>query len=353
VFLNRGYSTLLASCLPRPPMVELNDQDYMVPLRAFFVTFAAAFATPRDPFHRYSVLVGTNAAAALRPRVGLTALVALWMDDFDANTALSKLNRTSVFAAVATVLLVDTTGSLVAAYSNLIAAGNKHGNHEGILRGFGDGLGDCPGQHYCGALGECGVPLRVDLLHAVCDQPAKRTLCGLKAGNGKYHACFGYSINYTTLQKPFQACAECRAILFDSDDAPPPCPHCHAWTLPTHDQHLPYAMPLIQELQTVLPALHALNQGGGPLTMDTLLATWDECWADLQDGRLSVNEVEAKLDLVCIDRRFGKKFNFLVDSITRYFTNVPGKCEYGKRWYATRTLSCITRLLRSARATCS
>jgi hypothetical protein len=45
VFLDRGYSTSLALCLPRPPMVELNDQDYMVPLQAF-VTFAAAFATP-------------------------------------------------------------------------------------------------------------------------------------------------------------------------------------------------------------------------------------------------------------------------------------------------------------------
>jgi hypothetical protein len=197
VFFDRGYSTSLALCLPRPPIVELNDQDYMVPLRAF-VTFVTAFATPRDPFHCYSVLVGTNAAVELRPPVGLTALVALWMDDFDANTGLSKLNRTSAFAAVATVLLVNTTGSLVAAYSNLIAAGNKHGDHEGILRGFGDGLGDCPGQHYCGALGKC-VPLRVDLLRAMCDQPAKRALCGLKAGNGKYHACFGYSINYATL----------------------------------------------------------------------------------------------------------------------------------------------------------
>jgi hypothetical protein len=144
VLLDRGYSTSLASCLPRPPMVGLNDQDYMVPLRAF-VTFAAAFATPPDPFHRYIVLVGTHVTAALRPQVGLTALVSLWMDDFDANTALSKLNRTGVVATVATVLLVNTTGSLVAAYSNLIAAGNKHGNHEGILRGFGDGLGDCPG----------------------------------------------------------------------------------------------------------------------------------------------------------------------------------------------------------------
>jgi hypothetical protein len=73
VFLDRGYSTLLASCLPRPPIVELNDQDYMVPLRVFG-TFAAAFATPRDPFDRYSVLVGTHAATALRPPVGLTAL---------------------------------------------------------------------------------------------------------------------------------------------------------------------------------------------------------------------------------------------------------------------------------------
>jgi hypothetical protein len=270
VFLDQGYSTLLASCLPRPPMVELNDQDYMVPLRAF-VTFVAAFATPHDMFQRYSVLAGTHAIAALRPQVGLTALVALWMDDFDANTALSKLNRTSVFATVATVLLVDATGSLVATYSNIVAACNKHGNHKGILRGFG-------GQHYCGALGHC-VPLRVALLHAVCDQPGKRGLFGLRAGNGKYHACFGYSINYATLQKPFPDCAEYRGILFDSDDAPPTCPHCHAWTLPTHEHHMPYAMPLIPELQTALPALHALNQGGGLLTMDILLATWDECWA--------------------------------------------------------------------------
>jgi hypothetical protein len=153
VFLDRGYSTSLASCLPRPPIVELNDQDCMVPLWAF-VTFATAFATPRDPFHRYGVLVGTHAAVELRPRVGLMALVALWMDDFDANTVLSKLNCTSVFAAVATVLLVDTMGSLVAAYSNLIAAGNKHRDHEGILWGFRNGLDDCPGQHHCGALGK-------------------------------------------------------------------------------------------------------------------------------------------------------------------------------------------------------
>jgi hypothetical protein len=299
VFIDRGYSTSLASCLPQPSIVELIDQDYTVPLRAF-VTFATAFATPRDPFHRYGVLDGTNAAVGLRPLVGLTVLVTLWMDDFDANTALLKLNRTSVFAAVATVLLVDMTGSLVAACSNLIAAGNKHGDHEGILCCFGDGLGDCPGQHYCGALGKC-VPLRAYLLHAVCDQLAKQALFGLKAGNGKYHACFGYSINYVTLQKPFPACAECRAILFDSDAAPPPCPHCHAWTLPTHNQHLLYAMSLIPELQTALPTLHALNQGGGPLTMDILLAMWDECWADLQAGRISVNEVEAKLDLVCVD----------------------------------------------------
>jgi hypothetical protein len=164
VFLDRGYSTSLASCLPRPPIVELDDQDYMVPLQAF-VTYATAFATLRDTFHRYGVLVGTHAAVGLHPLVRLTVLVALWMDDFDANTAMSKLNCTSVFAAVATVLLVDPAGSLVAAYSNLIAASNKHGNHEGILRSFREGLRGCPGHHYCGAL-------------------------GLKAGNGKYHACF-------------------------------------------------------------------------------------------------------------------------------------------------------------------
>jgi hypothetical protein len=141
--------------------VELDDQDYMVPLQAF-VTYVTAFVTPRDRFHPNGVLVGTNAAVGSNPLVGLTVLVALWMDDFDANTALSKLNRASVFAAVATLLLVDLTGSLVTAYLNLIAAGTKHG----ILRSFREGLGGCPGYHYCGALGHY-VPLRVYLLHVV------------------------------------------------------------------------------------------------------------------------------------------------------------------------------------------
>jgi hypothetical protein len=145
----------------------------------------------------------------------------------------------------------------------------------------------------------------------VCDQPAKRGLCGLKGGNGKYHACFGYSINYATLQKAFPACVECRAILFDSNDAPPTCPHCHAWTLLTHDQHLPYAIPLIPELQSALPAVQTLNQGGGLLTTDILLATCDECWADLQAERLSVDDVKAKLDLVCIHGRYQ---NLLVEA---------------------------------------
>jgi hypothetical protein len=135
VFLDRRYSTSLAACLPRPTIAQMDAQDYMVPLRSF-VTYATAFGTPRDPLHRYGVLVGTNAAVGSHPLVGLTALVALWMDDFDANTALSKLNRTSVFAAVGMELLVDTTGSLVAAYSNLIAAGNKRDHHESILRAF-------------------------------------------------------------------------------------------------------------------------------------------------------------------------------------------------------------------------
>jgi hypothetical protein len=80
--------------------------------------------------------------------------------------------------------------------------------------------------------------------------------------------------------------------------------YCHAWTLPTLDHPLPYGLPLLPELHTALPALQAINQGGGPLTMDLLVATWDECWADLQASRLSVNDVGAKMDLVCIDRRY-------------------------------------------------
>jgi hypothetical protein len=149
------------------------------------------------------VLVHTTAAVASHPLVGLTILVALWMDDFDANTALSKLNPTSVFAAVATVLLVDPARSLVAAYSNLTAAGNKHGDQEGILRGLGEGIGDCPGGLYCGALGQC-VPLRVYLLHAVYDQPAKRAQCGLKGAMANTMHALGIALVLSPCRNPFR-----------------------------------------------------------------------------------------------------------------------------------------------------
>jgi hypothetical protein len=68
---------------------------------------------------------------------------------------------------------------------------------------------------------------------------------------------------------------------------------------------------VIPGLQTALPDMHALNQGGGPLTMDILLATWDECWTDLQGSMISVNEVADKLDLVCIHGRYQ---NLLVET---------------------------------------
>ena len=192
-----------------------------------FVYYALAFATEQDPLHQYAVLVNTPPAQTFHPREGLAALVALWMDDFDANMSLSKLNHQGVFATVATIMFVNSDGILVGAYSNLLAAGKKEECHEGILYEIQQGLGVCPGQHYCEVLHQC-VPLRVHLLHCVCDQPAKRDLCGLKRGNGKYHACFGYSINFGALTKPFPPCDNCRSILLDTTEDPPPCAHCHA-----------------------------------------------------------------------------------------------------------------------------
>ena len=265
--------------------VATSGQDFMIAPQEF-VLYGLAFATPLDTTHRYTRLVQTEPVQTYTPTQGLTAMLALWMDDFDANMSLSKLNRKRVFGVVGTILFVNAMGHLVGAYSNLMAAGNKKTNHEALLTALQHAFTEYTHLHYCGPLQEC-VQLQCHLLHCVCDQPAKRDLCGLKQGNSTLHACFGYSFDFKQLAKPFHACDTCQHILMETEDLPPPCAVCHAWHLPTGTAHLPYTGPIIPELTSTIPELLALNHGGGQLTIGILQDTWQECWHDLTNNNAS------------------------------------------------------------------
>jgi hypothetical protein len=84
VFLDRGWVLHVASLVSAPAAHCGAGRAGLHGTAAGICHLCDGLGTPRDPFHRYGVLVGTNAAVGSHPRVGLTVLVALWMDDFDA-----------------------------------------------------------------------------------------------------------------------------------------------------------------------------------------------------------------------------------------------------------------------------
>jgi hypothetical protein len=59
------------------------------------------------------------------------------------------------------------------------------------------------------------VPVTLSVLASVHDQPERREILGLAAGNAKYHARFGYSMDVQYLADKLRACKECYKSLKD------------------------------------------------------------------------------------------------------------------------------------------
>ena len=118
-------------------------------------------------------------------------------------------------------------------------------------------------------------------LYLLADQPARRGLCGMLGGNSTLHACFGYSINFDSLKKPFPACKHCASLLFKNIN-PITYNKCSFWELPVNpnQMQLQYTGELHPGLSTKIETLHQLNNCGGKLSFSLFRRVWRECYED-------------------------------------------------------------------------
>ena len=119
------------------------------------------------------------------------------------------------------------------------------------------------------------------ILFLLCDQPARRSLTGLLAGNSNLHPCFGTSISVKNIGKPFKACDICIDLLRSMKN-PTSCEHCCCWGLPSSQTiNHKYESPIINNLISNIPTLHKMNTEPCLLDVHLLQQVWDECFLDL------------------------------------------------------------------------
>jgi hypothetical protein len=126
------------------------------------------------------------------------------------------------------------------------------------------------------------------VLHTVCDQPERRTIAGLMAGNSKLHACFGVSCVTSLLVKSLEACANCvqRLNTYVSDGHFDTgfdhlCPLCVHWTLPASDEVSPcfkYINPVSIHFPPGARVGASLNTHAGRITSEILIGAWEEAY---------------------------------------------------------------------------
>ena len=166
----------------------------------------------------------------------LIALIICWFDDWDASTCLTKANKNSIFTGVNTVVFVTVvSGKVYSSYTNVSCVGRKRSNHQPILDlmliDIKDMTNGVTSNQMLSSMDNCWYKVYPAFLYLLADQPARRGLCGMLGGNSTLHACFGYSINFDSLKKPFPACKHCASLLFKNIN-PITCNKCSFWELP-------------------------------------------------------------------------------------------------------------------------
>ena len=309
MILDKHYVTSLSNTLPiLKPMQQSNGDAFFDFYQ--FICYALCFATAPKADHWSFQLTSTPYAqqqiATNTHSTATTVLVQFWMDDWDANSSLQKLNKHSVFSCVCTIYIIDKVScKLVGMYSNLLAVGKKQNSHTKFYDNVKHGIHTFhttiqQRQHYCHVLRQATYVMPIIFLN-ICDQPARREALNLLRGNSNLHACFGYACHYTNFAKQFPACNDC-VLALTQNQLIPLCHVCHNWTLPSTETSYQYKEPLLDlPQQALLPSVRQINTHGIPLTTTIIKAVWKECLDALNNNTITVNDAVAQLQLICLD----------------------------------------------------
>jgi hypothetical protein len=118
-----------------------------------------------------------------------------WFDGWDPNSSLCKANKTPIWSGTVTLIFSELDGAVLYVTTRLIANGPGKGDHTEVVQCIHDDLKmlqeTCRDRSYW-VREYADYALVYPCVHfIVCDQPERRTITGLLAGNSKLHSCFG------------------------------------------------------------------------------------------------------------------------------------------------------------------
>jgi hypothetical protein len=150
------------------------------------------------------------------------------------------------------------------------------------------------------------------VLLVTCDQPERRCITGLLAGNSKIHSCYGISCHTSLLLRSLEACPSCirgLELYLESGQFLEPfstlCTACLQWTLPhlnVPDPKYKYTGLIEANFPVDAVAGGDVNTHASVITSKMLMHAWDEAFTKwIVNGAWTIKQVEAYFKVLAIN----------------------------------------------------
>ena len=204
-------------CLPAPKVYTQGVHAYCLPSDClqhhmsfgYEAAFFTSTTTPPTYSHPKYSPRGIEIASGCTGSRAIAAMI--WSDDCDPQN--SKKNRKALWCLTITFIQDThvTSDSPIPTYP--LAVGPKGADHRKILKKIFDDLSQHsskkkPIYSYDGR-GKNIIPLTIDVLACLGDQPERRGLNYLMLGAATHHARWRYSCNVGALAKVMRSCSNC------------------------------------------------------------------------------------------------------------------------------------------------
>jgi hypothetical protein len=294
--LNTTNQNSLESLLPVPSVERAPNNSAFVPAEEL-VLHGLMLQQPvaeRIVDVRFQKLIEVyRDGGAFTPFDGIVLLYYLWMDGWDPNRSLTKLNKTPIWTATVTLIFAcGRTLAVLAKKTSLAAVSPGKADHQPVLRSLLKSFGALSGETVYHE-GERSV-LQCVPMYLSADQPEKRNISGTYGGNSTNHPYFGCGCFFSLLPRPFGSCGRCMLdnIIGSVSETPlktAGCPTCMDWELPPRNsmedawvrpKMWVYTSP-VYPVDKVLPGtkyFDSFNEGAGRISHWILESVWEECY---------------------------------------------------------------------------
>lgn len=306
VITNISTSTSIASSMPTPRPRELGTRHAYLPLDEVIGHALGLQPLNSVVLEKYQRLMrsvrGTQCLAAssfaldipaTRHLLKLSCCLTFWFDGWDPNSSLCKANKTPIWSGTVTLIVAELDGAVMYVTTRLIANGPGKADHTEVIQCILDNVvtmqANCRERTFwVRAKGDYAL-VYPSVLLVTCDQPERRTITGLLAGNSKLHSCYGISCHTGLLLRPLEACASCisgiEAYVNTRDFLQPfsnRCTSCLQWTLPhtnMRDSNYVYTTPIDPLFPVDAIAGMDVNTHASVITTKMLMQAWDEAFS--------------------------------------------------------------------------